>query len=171
VKSRKRREVPARHARHGRADGDCADADSAPIATGRDLAHLAGLEPAAGSGERARSLFLNGLELSAAWAAASRSPASSRRPDRPRQLPRTDAHRRIEREARPPMRCAGHRGRPPQLLDKWPLADGATLSASLPGAATPDRGHASFRALLRDTRQKGADLSLPVAAVAAECPD
>jgi hypothetical protein len=69
------------------------------------------------------------------------------------------------------MRCAGRRGRPPQLQDKWPLADGATLSASLSGVGTPDRGHASFRALLRDTRQKGADLSLPVPAMAAECPD
>jgi hypothetical protein len=44
--------------------------------------------------------------------------------------PLTDALHRIEREARPPMRCAGHRGRPPQLLGKWPLADYATLRAS-----------------------------------------
>src|SRR5580704_15186505 len=36
---------------------------------------------------------------------------------------------------RPPMRRAGRRGRPPQLLGMWPLADGATLSASHPDAA------------------------------------
>jgi hypothetical protein len=121
--------------------------------------------------KRARSRYVNGLELTAASATASRSPGADRRPDRPRQLPLTDAHRRIEREARPPMRCAGHRGRPPQLLGKWPLADGATSSASHTGDETPDRGHASFRALLRDSRQKGADLGLPVPAVTAERPD
>jgi len=72
---------------------------------------------------------------------------------------------------RPPMRRAGRRGRPPQLLRKWPLADAGTLIASHPGAVAPGRGQASFRALLRDARQKGADLSLPVPAVAAESPD
>ena len=49
---------------------------------------------------------------------------ASRRPDRPR-LPLTDAHHRIEREARPPMRCAGRRGRPPQLerqYGRWLIA-------------------------------------------------
>src|ERR1700722_2510877 len=40
-----------------------------------------------------------------------------------------------------------------------------------PGAATPDCGHSSFRALLRDSRQKCANLSLPVPAVTAESPD
>src|SRR5580704_3210320 len=111
------------------------------------------------------------LHFMAVETTASRSPGLPRRPDRPRQLPLTDAHRRIEREVRPPMRRAGRRGRPPQLLGMRPQAGGATPSASHPGDATPDRGHASFRALLRDTRQKGADLGLPVPAVTAERPD
>ncbi len=137
-----------------------------------DLMHREGLRTVSGlARELPRSQNLIDRELTAVATTTPRSPGASRRPDRPRQLPLTDAHRRIERETRPPMRCAGHRGRPPQLLGKWPLADGATLSASLPGDATPDRGHASFRALLRDTRQKGADLSLPVPAVTTECPD
>jgi hypothetical protein len=102
------------------------------------------------------------------------SPAASGstwRPDRPRQLSLADALRRIEREVRPPMRRPGRRGRPPQLLGKWPLAGRASSCASRPGDPTPDRGHASFRALLRYTRKKGADFSLPVPAVAAERPD
>jgi hypothetical protein len=102
---------------------------------------------------------------------SSPAPDLVRRPDRPRQLQLTDAHRRIEREVRPPMRRAGRRGRPPQLQGMWPLADGAKLCASRPGDPTPDRGLASFRALLRDARQKGADFRLPVPAVTAERPD
>jgi hypothetical protein len=86
--------------------------------------------------------------------------------------PLTDALHRIEREARPPMRCAGHRGRPPQLLGKWPLADDATLRASRSRRCNARGcGHASFRALLRDARQESADFSLPVPTVPAERPD
>jgi hypothetical protein len=44
-------------------------------------------------------------------------------------------------------------------------------SASRPGDPTPDRGLASFRALLRNTREKGADFGLPVPAVTAKRPD
>jgi hypothetical protein len=39
----------------------------------------------------------------------------ARRPDRPR-LPLTDAFIASNAKTRPPMRCAGRRGRPPQLL-------------------------------------------------------
>jgi hypothetical protein len=60
---------------------------------------------------------------------------------------------------------------PPNCLGKWPLADRATLRTSRSGDLMPDRGHASFRALLRYARQKGAYFRFPVPAVAAECPD
>jgi len=83
----------------------------------------------------------------------------------------TDADHRIEREARPPMRCPAAGVDPPNCLGKWPLADGAALRTSLSGVLSPERGHASFRALLRDARQKGADFRLPVPAVAAKRPD
>src|SRR6516225_4327774 len=71
-----------------------------------------------------------------------------RRPDRPR-LPMTEIHHRIEREARPPMRVLAAGVDPPNCLGKWPLADRAALRTSRSGAVLPDRGHASFRALLR----------------------
>jgi len=85
--------------------------------------------------------------------------------------PLTDAHHRIEREARPPMRCAGRRGRPPQLHDLGRQLTVRRCASAPPGAATPGCGPVSFRALLRNPRQKGADLGLPVATVAAKRPD
>jgi len=59
---------------------------------------------------------------------------------------------------------------PPNYLGKWPLADRTVVRPSLSGVA-PESGHASFRALLRDTRQKGTNFRLPVPAVTAEGPD
>ena len=59
---------------------------------------------------------------------------------------------------------------PPNCLGKWPLADCAALRPGLSGVA-PERGHASFRALLRDAREKGANFGLPVSAVTSERPD
>ena len=59
---------------------------------------------------------------------------------------------------------------PPNCLGKWPLADCAAPRPSLSGVP-PERGHASFRALLRDTRQKGTNFGLPVTAVTTERPD
>jgi hypothetical protein len=59
---------------------------------------------------------------------------------------------------------------PPNFSGKWPLADRASVRPSLSGVV-PESGHASFRALLRDTRQKGANFGLPVPAVTAERPD
>jgi hypothetical protein len=92
------------------------------------------------------------------------------RPDRPRRLHWPKAPHRIEHEARPPMRSADGRGRPPQLFTDVASCGRRDGAHRCPGdsqaAAT-----ASLRALLRDTRQESTDLGLPVAAVAAECPD
>jgi hypothetical protein len=83
----------------------------------------------------------------------------------------TDAHRRIDAKCAPRCGVLAAGVDPPKHLGNGPLANGTTLSASHSGDSTPDCGHASLRALLRDARQKGADLSLPVPAVAAKRPD
>ncbi len=91
------------------------------------------------------------------------------RPDRPRRHHGPTAPHRIERSARPPMRSADGRGRPPlNVCGRLPTA---RRRAPPPCRYPPGHGHLSLRALLRDARQKSADLGLPVPAVAAERPD
>ena len=60
---------------------------------------------------------------------------------------------------------------PPNYETNRPLAAYAASGTNLPGSATPGRGQASFRALLRDPREERANLCLPVPAVTTERPD
>jgi hypothetical protein len=71
----------------------------------------------------------------------------------------------------PPDAASWPPGSTPPIARQMAAGWGASSSASRPGDPTPDRGLASFRALLRDTRKKGADFGLPVPAVTAKRPD
>jgi hypothetical protein len=113
---------------HGGAEGNGAEIrrngeikmPAKAMAVSRDAAARHSSRPGSDpAGDRFRYL-LNRLSWSSDFQEAGSTPATSL----------TDAQHRIEREARPPMRCAGRRGRPPQLLGKWPLADCAALRAS-----------------------------------------
>src|SRR5229473_4073079 len=79
----------------------------------------------------------------------------------------------------PPYAAHGHRGRPPLVLlslllstSLWPppAHTSRAVSADLPLIA-PGSGQASLRALLRDPRQQGANLCLPVPTVTTERAD
>jgi len=131
-----------------RSDGRCTETRTATFPAGKD----------------------SDLATAARWAASRLLAVRLRRPDRPRHPP-TDAHHRIERGTRPPMRCAGRRGRPPQLLQACGRRLVAQHCAPASQRCGAGRGHASLRTLLRDTRQEGADLSLPVPAVTAKRAD
>jgi hypothetical protein len=94
-----------------------------------------------------------------------------RRPDRPRQRLLTDAQHRIDAKRAPRCGELAAGVDPPNYETYWPLAACAASGSSLPGSATPGRDRVLFRALLRDPREKRANLCLPVPAVTAECPD